>query len=323
MTPQHLKYVLTLAEEKNFSKAAQKLFITQPSLSQFIKNLESQLNVQLFDRSTAPIRLTYAGEIYVDAAHKIQAVQTELDNQLTDLHNLNLGELRIGTTPFRASCLLPKSIGAFRQKHPRVNIHIVEDKESALESMLSEGNLDMCILAGPLDANLFHSEPLAEELLYLAVPPNSPFHNGKEDCRITVEDILMNSRRLFRANPIDLSLCAQESFIFLQQDRNFQQLEHALSQLPEFKPDIVMHTERIETSFAWTLSGIACCCIPDTFIRFGNHQRHPIYYKLNSALAQRDIVVAFKKNRYLSRAASNYVLILKQLIGQGTWKPPG
>lgn len=317
-----MKYVLTLAEERNFSKAAQKLFISQPSLSQFIKSLESQLNVQLFDRSSAPVKLTLAGEIYIDAARKIQAVQTELNNQLTDLHNLDIGELRIGTTPFRASCLLPKSIGAFREKHPGVSIHIVEEKESTLEPMLSEGDLDMCILAGPLDGTLFHSEPLAEETLYLAVPPNSLFHNGKEDYQITAEDIMMNTRRLFRAKPLDMSLWARESFIFLQQERNFQILAQELSQSPNFNPEIILYTESLETSFAWTLSGIACCCIPDTFIRFSNRERHPIYYKLNSASAKRDIIVAFKKNRYLSKAASKYVLILKQLIGQGTWKPP-
>ena len=323
MTPQHLKYLLTLAEELNFSKAAQKLFITQPSLSQYVRNLEAQLNVPLFDRSTAPIRLTPAGRIYIDAARRIQAIHAELDNQLADLHNLDIGELRIGTTPFRASCLLPKSIGAFRQKHPGVNIRIVEEKETELESLLADGHLDLCILAGPLNESLFHSEPLAEETLYLAVPPASSFHNGREDRQLFSEDIMTNSRRLFRAPPVDLSHCTRESFIFLQQDKHFRLLEQELSHLPDFSPEIVLHTESIETSFAWTLSGIAFCCIPDTFIRFGNQERHPVYYKLDSPSAKRDIVVAFKKNRYLSRAASKYVLILRQLIGQGTWEPPG
>ena len=114
-TSQQIEYVLTLAEEKSFSKAAQKLYVTQPSLSQFIKNLEKELRVPIFDRSTSPIRLTPAGEAFVNAARKIKAIEDELNQQIADLTNLNTGDLRIGTSPFRASCLLPKSIAKFQE----------------------------------------------------------------------------------------------------------------------------------------------------------------------------------------------------------------
>ncbi|HEX2927308.1 MAG TPA: LysR family transcriptional regulator [Ruminiclostridium sp.] len=319
MTSQQLEYIIALADEKSFSKASQRLYISQPALSQFVKNLETELNVQLFDRSTTPIKLTYAGELYVNAARKIQSILTDLNNELTDLTVLNIGELTIGTIPFRASCMLPKSIVAFRKKYPGVNIHIVENEESNLESLLTESRLDLCIMSGSVQNKLLQSEILAQEQLYLAVPVDSPFNKGKEEYQINAKDIIYDTSSLFRVKPIDLSECAKEHFVLLHQDES---VSNAFSQTAGFCFENTIYTDRIETAFSWTLAGIACSFIPDTLIRFGNYQKHPVYYKLDNFFAKRDIVVTFKKNRYLSKAASEYILLLKELIGYGTWLPP-
>ncbi len=319
MTSQQLEYILALANERSFSKASQKLSISQPALSQFVKNLETELDIQLFDRSTTPIKLTYAGELYVNAARKIQTILTELNNELSDLTVLIKGKLTLGTIPFRASCMLPKSIVAFRKKYPGVDIHIVENEEANLESFLSECSLDLCILSGSINNKLLQTEILAQEQLYLAVPSDSPFNNGKEAFQLSAKDIIYDSPSLFQTQSLDLSVCVKEHFVLIQDDET---IASELCQFPEFNDQNTIYTDRIETAFSWTLAGIACSFIPDTLIRFGNYQKHPVYYKLNTSFAKRDIMVAYKKNRYLSRAASEYILILKQLIGCGTWLSP-
>ena len=86
-----------------------------------------------------------------------------------------------------------------------------------------------------------------------------------------------------------------------------------------FEPKISMYANQIETAFHWAKSDIAFTFIPDTMIRFGNYDVHPVYYKLNSPLATRDIVVATKKNRYITRAMKEYISVLRELIGYGTW----
>ena len=116
MTPLQIEYMLVLAQERSFSKAAKLLCVTQPSLSQLILNLEGQLDVQLFDRSTSPIRLTQAGEIFVDAALKMKLEENNMLKRLSDLQELKTGTLKIGTSPFRASCLLSKSIAEFQKQ---------------------------------------------------------------------------------------------------------------------------------------------------------------------------------------------------------------
>ena len=110
---QQIEYVLTLAEQRSFSKAAQKLYVSQPSLSQYIINLEKQIGTSLFDRSTSPVRLTTAGEAFVETARQIKALEDNFTNRISDLENLRTGSVRIGASSFRSSCMLARSIAAF------------------------------------------------------------------------------------------------------------------------------------------------------------------------------------------------------------------
>lgn len=320
MTSQQIEYVLILTEEKSFSKASQRLFVTQPSLSQFIKNLENELCTQLFDRSTSPIRLTPSGEAYVKSAKKIKAIEEELRNELADLTNLQKGELFIGTSPFRASCLLPKSIAAFHIKYPGVTIQICENQMSDFEEATLEGNLDLYIGTGPFDDRLFYSESLAEEQLYLAVPYDYEINKGLEAFQVSNYDIKMDTAKLNRTPPVELSLFQKEKFIFQQQSQKLYSLAKEICLTSDFDPNICLYSERLETSFSWVLAGIGLSFVPDFLIRFGNYEKHPIYYKLKHPSATRHLCIAYKKNRYLSRAAKEYMIVLKQLIGYGTWQ---
>lgn len=314
MNTQQIKYVLTLAEEKSFSKAAQKLYVTQPSLSQFIKNLESELHVQIFDRSTSPIRLTPAGEAFVSAARKIKAIEEELHKEIADLTDLKTGDLRIGTSPFRASCLLPKSIAKFHELYPGITIHILEDVSHKLEEAALEGSIDLYLNTGPFDENIFYIEELAVEQLYLAVPPENPINNGLESYQVTEYDIKLDTPKLHNTPYIDLSLFHSAPFIFLGSNQKLHDTAAEFCLSAGFDPYIILSSERLETAFSWTLAGIGCTFIPDFLIKFGNYERHPIYYKLNHPKATRKLCIAYRRNRYLSKVAVAYIDLLKQLI---------
>ena len=121
MTTQQIQCIITLAEEGSFSKAAKKLFVTQPSISQLIKNMETQLGAPLFDRSSSPIQLTPIGQAYYDAAKKILSTERELENRISDINNLKTGSLTIGTTPFRGSVSYTHLDVYKRQHHGNTN----------------------------------------------------------------------------------------------------------------------------------------------------------------------------------------------------------
>ena len=319
MNSQQIEYVLTLAEEKSFSKAAQRLFVTQPSLSQFVKNLENEMHAQLFDRSTSPIRITPAGMAFLEAARKIKVIEEGLGHQIADLTDLKTGDLRLGTSPFRASCLLPNSIAEFHKLYPGVAIHILENQMSELEKAAYEGSIDLYLGTGPFDKSLFHAETLAEEQLYLAVPPECPLNKELMDFQISDYDIKLDTVKLHKTPAIDLSLFKSEQFIIQQQGQKLYSIVLDICQGSSFDPIIFLYSERLETAFSWTLAGIGIAFIPDALIRFGNHAKHPIYYRLDHPKASRHLCIAYRKNRYLSRVSIEYIDMLKQLIGYGTW----
>lgn len=320
MTSQQIEYVMTLAEEKSFSKAAQKLFVTQPSLSQYIMNIEKQLGTALFDRSTSPIKLTSAGEIYLRNAEKIKAIQDNMINQLADIENLKNGSLKIGASTFRASCMLARSVAEFSAKYSGIDVSIIEDSPEKLKSMLKNGELDVIVGTGKFDPSIFHREELAEEKLYLAIPKNNSINDRLIAHRLTAQDIKNSTDSFLKAQPVDTKHLGQLSFVCAERGEfGADTLNHICSST-KIKPEITLRVKTIETVFAFTTAELGAAIIPDTLIKFGNYAVHPYYYSLDEAVSTKSISLISKKNGYFSKAATQYCLMLKKLVAIGTWR---
>lgn len=324
MTPQQIQYIIALAEEGNFSAAAKKLFVTQPSISQLIKNLEIQIGAPLFDRTKTPIRLTSVGQAYYEAAKKIEAIHRELDNRISEINDLQTGTLTIGTTPFRASCMLPKSIAYFNEQYPGIKITIVSDHIENLEQYLANGEIDICIDNDIFPKQLFSTEDLSTETYYLSVPKNSLWNQGREQYVLSVEDILNDSDALYSENLISSEEIKELSFILLDEKNESLDISPEIFRKLNVQPEVSLFATNIETRFHWINAGLGAGFIPDTLMKFGNFNEHPNYYKIKEpqnqfGLFQEKIIVAYDKNHFLTKVAKEYILQLKKLIGMGTW----
>lgn len=325
MTTQQIQCIITLAEEGSFSKAAKKLFVTQPSISQLIKNMETQLGAPLFDRTSSPIRLTPIGQAYYDAAKKIQSTERELENRVSEINELKTGTLTIGTTPFRGSCMLPKSLAAFCQQFPGVKLDIVTTNVDELQSLLLSGEVDICIEANVFDPELFYIEELDTEHYYLAVGKENPFNNLHIEQQLKETDIISDSSLLYDNREVSLNDCMNDTFIILDSKNNDLDVSIDLfNQMKQFPP-IRLRAYNIETMFHWINSNLGMGILPDTLIRFGNFKEHPNYYRIKEpkgcfGMTEKKTVVAYSKKHFLTQTAPAYINVLKQLIGQGTWK---
>lgn len=114
MNTKKFYYASVLAREASFSKAAEKLGISQPSLSQYIKKIEDEVGMELFERAGGLVRLTNAGHVFVDAGRRILDTERQMENSLSDLAQNKTGSLVIGAAPYRASSMLPQATRAFR-----------------------------------------------------------------------------------------------------------------------------------------------------------------------------------------------------------------
>ncbi len=326
MTSQQIQCIIALAEEGSFSAAARKLFVTQPSISQLVKNMENQIGAPMFDRSSSPIKLTLIGEAYYDAAKKMEAINRELHNRVSEINGLETGTLRIGTSPFRASCMLLRSISYFKQRYPGIQINIVSDNINNLKEQLLDGAIDICIENDMFQEQLFTSEFLSTENYYLAVAKENSWNDDKKDLALTVDDILNDSERLYMDDAVSAAQLKQLTYVMLDAKSEYSdKTADILKRLAIEQEGEPLMVANHETKFHWINSNLGAGFVPDTLIRFGNFTAHPLYYKVklpkrSIGLCQDQIVVAYCKNHFLSRAAKEYILRLKELIGIGTWR---
>jgi len=161
MTITQLLYALAVAEHKNFTLAAEKSFVTQPTLSMQIQKLEEELGVQIFDRTTKPIQLTAIGEVIIQQAHKIVNESNRIKDIIDQEKGFVGGEFKLGIIPTVTPTLLPMFIKTFVSKYPKVHLIIEEYTTEEIITRLRGGYLDAAIVATPLAL-----EDIREKVLY-------------------------------------------------------------------------------------------------------------------------------------------------------------
>ncbi|HEY2493203.1 MAG TPA: LysR family transcriptional regulator, partial [Paenibacillus sp.] len=174
MELRQLQYALQIAAERNFSRAADKLHIAQPSLSQQLSKLEKEIGVLLFQRNTSSVELTHAGAAFMEQAQKIVDAVELLHQEMTDISQLRGGKVVIGSMPITGSHLLPYVLPVFRQTYPDIEITLLEDSSMNLEKLTANGKTDLSLLSLPLLEPSLAYEVIGEEKIDLAVPPEHP-----------------------------------------------------------------------------------------------------------------------------------------------------
>ena len=161
MNFQQLEYVIAVDNYRHFALAAEKTFVTQPTLSMMIKKLEEELDIKIFDRSRQPVVPTREGEEVIKRARKILAEANQLHEYARELKGEITGELHLGIIPTLAPYLLPLFLKSFTQKHPALKIYIREMITNEIIDKLKSGALDIGLLATPL-----HEAQISEHVLF-------------------------------------------------------------------------------------------------------------------------------------------------------------
>lgn len=161
MTITQLTYVLAVAEQQNFTKAAEKCFVTQPTLSMQIQKLEDELDILIFDRSKKPIELTEVGKKIVNQAKNIVNESHRIQDIVDQQKGFIGGEFKLGIIPTIMPTLLPMFLKSFIKKYPKVKLKIEELTTEEIISRINDGHLDAAIAATPLE-----NESIKERVLY-------------------------------------------------------------------------------------------------------------------------------------------------------------
>ncbi len=206
MTITQLKYVLAVAQYQNFTKAANKVYVTQPTLSMQIQKLEDELDVQIFDRSKKPIELTETGKKIVQQAHNIVNESDRIQDIVDQEKGFIGGDFKIGVIPTIMPTLLPMFLMNFVNRYPKVKLRIEEMTTENIIDGLLEGSIDAAIAATPLENELIKERPLYYEPFVCYDPQNANEAKGK----MKVEDIevdkllLLEDGHCFKDNVLNL-----------------------------------------------------------------------------------------------------------------------
>lgn len=193
MTITQLYYVLAVAENQNFTKAAAKCFVTQPTLSMQIQKLEDQLDVQIFDRSKKPIELTQVGKKIVKQARNIVNESYRIQDIVDQQKGFIGGEFKLGIIPTVMPTLLPMFLKNFIKKHPKVKLIIEELTTDEIIARLKDGHLDAAIAATPLEDDNIKERVLYFEPFVSYIPKGHRLHTNK---KIDVSDLDINDMLL-------------------------------------------------------------------------------------------------------------------------------
>ena len=212
MTITQLKYVLAVAEHKNFTLAAEKCFVTQPTLRMQIQKIEEELSIQIFDRTKKPIQLTDIGQKIVNQAKNIVNEADRIHDIVEQQKGWIGGEFRVGIIPPVMPTFLPMFLNNFIKKYPKVKLIIEELNTEEIIIKLNNGHLDAAIAATPL-----LEEKIKEIVLYyepfVAYVPESHHHFQKEEIEVSDlnldEILLLQDGHCFRDGI--LNLCKNES----------------------------------------------------------------------------------------------------------------
>lgn len=202
-----LEYIIALDTYRHFVTAAEKCFVTQPTLSMQLKKLESELGISIFDRSKQPIIPTEIGQKLIDQARIVVKESKKIKEIVADFSNSTTGELSIGIIPSLAPYLLPLFIGGFTEKYPNIKVRIVELVTEEIINHLRKGLIDVGLLVTPLSEKDMIEQPLFYEEILLYVNKNHPFA-AKEDVKtseLASPDLwLLSHGHCFRSQVINL-----------------------------------------------------------------------------------------------------------------------
>ena len=299
------EYVLAIYREGGFTKAAERLYISQPSLSASIKRIEDKISCPIFDRSSSPLGLTEVGEAYVKRALELEELENDFKQYVSDRFNLVRGKIRIGGSSLFSSYVLPKLVAEFTHQYKDIQFEIFEDSTKNLIAKLNSGILDIIIDNAVIKDENVIFEPYTSESLLLAVPKKFQINEKLKDYRLLSEDVKSGKFLTFKA--VSLAEFKDLPFVLLNPENDTGSRAIKMFKKHGISPTVLFHLDQQITSYNVTCSGMGISFVSDALVKNAPNEHGVYFYKLNDLSAQRKIYFYQKKNRYLSTACRKFI----------------
>ncbi|NUU60161.1 cidABC operon transcriptional activator CidR [Paenibacillus agri] len=292
MDIRQLQYFVQIARLNSFSQAAKSLYISQPTISKMIRNLEIELGADLFYREGKSIRLTDAGEILLTKAQNIVDSFTSLSSELDSLRELKQGHIQMGLPPMVGASFFPAVIGEFHHRYPGVTIRLHEDGAKKVENDVETGLLDIGVIVLPVDQGKFEFFSILEEKLELLVPAGHRL--AGQECAKLVE-------------------LAEEEFILFRED--FMLHDRIITECVKvgFQPKVVYESSQWDLISGMVGAGLGIALLPETICRDIDRSRIAVI-PLTAPVIPWQLGIIWRRDRYLSFAAREWISFAKGIF---------
>jgi DNA-binding transcriptional LysR family regulator len=304
MKPQlhQLEYFVAVAEDRHFTRAAERLHVAQPSVSAQIRQLERTLGSPLFHRARGRVTLTDAGELLLPLARRALADVTELVDGISELDGLRRGHVAIGATPSLSTTLLPAALGRFHHRYPGVSLAVTEQGSPRLVDGLESGELDVALAILPLHQPLLVSATLAVEELVV----------------VTSTDHRLASRRW-----IEIADLRQVPLVMFRDGYDLKTVTLRACREAGFEPVIALEGGEMEGVLALVAEGLGAAIVP-SIVASARPDLHRL--RIRTPSLRREIGLVRRRDRQPSRAAAALSSEITTLLATDGWphiRPPG
>ena len=306
----NMEYVYSVYKERSFSKAAEKLHISQPSLSATIKKIEEQAGAPIFERKTRPVSLTPFGVAFIQGVEQVYAIEENLQNMVYELHTLQSGFVSIGGSNLSVPYAIPQKLAAFKLRYPNVQLRIVEDTTVQTKVMLDNGDLDLVITNRPLDPEEYERLLCYQEQLLLAVPEDFSINQQYRCHRLSSEEL---GERIAQVPPercVSLSEFRELPYVVLQEGNYLRLCTDVMFQECRFQPRVILEVQKSAVAYNFAHFGLGATIISNMLVAHRPAGDGLAYYKIRSDHAARDAYLCYRKGRYVTTAMKKIIELL-------------
>lgn len=291
MELRHLRYFIAVAEELHFGRAAERLRIAQPPLSQQIKQLETEMNVQLFYRTKQRVELTEAGKAFLKRGYEILHRIDLACDEAKRISQGEAGQLILAFTGAMAFDFLPMLIRGFKEKYPSINIILRQLTTTQQIEALHEGTIHVGLLFIPIESETLNVELLHEEPFIVALPRKHPI--------------------ALQHSPVDISLLANEQFIMTPRNagQSYYDAVISLCQHSGFSPQKTHEALELHTAVSFVAAGIGIALLPSSIQNVKNEEI--IYKQIKKSSTTCKTGVAWNKHEH-SSVVDSFITFLKE-----------
>lgn len=291
------RYMIAVADCQSITKAAAKLYVSQPSLSHLIARVEQELGLKLFDRTAYPIRLTYAGERYVDTARKILMLDDDMRREFMDISEGRKGRITVGIPTERGGYMLPGILTRFKKEFPGIEVSVLEGSSELLIDSVLKGQTNFIIIPETQKVPELEQELIyREELFFIAG------HEMVKEFNCCLDSHTVNPEKL-----------SDMPFVLQNRGHSIRKIADSIFKKYQIIPQVVMETHSSLTAATMAAAGSAVTIVPARTVEMVNQTDGYGIYSIGEPPVTWDVVACYRKDAYLDKTQRRFITIAQEL----------